>query len=196
MNLGDLQFFDLIIFAGIAAFLIFRLRNVLGKRTGFENNNNIKPIINKATNNEEKINKNIPDLEDNISELKKAYEILDNFDHKNFLDGAKVAYETIINAFNSGDKKTLKSLLTPNTFLAFEEAINNKNNDPNSQVFSLIIERIEEVLVVNEKIIISIKFLSEQFKNNDENTITKKQDTWTFQKLINTGDPKWLLAST
>ena len=40
MSLGELQFFDIIIFAGIAAFLIFRLRNVLGKRAGFHGNDN------------------------------------------------------------------------------------------------------------------------------------------------------------
>ena len=39
MVYGDLQFFDIIIFAGVAAFLIYRLRNVLGKRSGFEKKN-------------------------------------------------------------------------------------------------------------------------------------------------------------
>ena len=75
MNLGDLQFFDIIIFAGIAAFLIFRLRNVLGKRTGFENNNKnkVKPLINKTTTNEDKVDENIPELGDNISELKTKF---------------------------------------------------------------------------------------------------------------------------
>ena len=43
MVYGDLQIFDIIVFAGIAIFLVFRLRNVLGKRTGFEKkpNNNV-----------------------------------------------------------------------------------------------------------------------------------------------------------
>ena len=39
MVYGDLQFIDLIIFAGVAAFLVYRLRNVLGKRTGFQKKN-------------------------------------------------------------------------------------------------------------------------------------------------------------
>tara|TARA_B100001123_G_C15001791_1_gene903855 strand:- start:51 stop:641 length:591 start_codon:yes stop_codon:yes gene_type:complete len=196
MGYGDFQYYDILIFAGIAAFLVFRLRKVLGRRTGLEKNQSRTEENYNTQELKVETKKNIPDLNDNISKLKKAYETIDGFDHKNFLDGAKVAYETIINAFNSGDKKTLKSLLTPNTFLAFEEAINNKNNDPNSQVFSLIIERIEEVLVVNEKIIISIKFLSEQFKNNDETTIVKKEDTWSFEKTIYSKDPNWFLSST
>lgn len=197
MNLGDLQFFDIIIFAGIAAFLIFRLRNVLGKRTGFENNNNnIKPIINKATNNEEKINKNIPDLEDNISELKKAYEALDNFDHKNFLDGAKIAFETILNAFNKKDTTTLKKLLTAQVYKVFEQAINNNAIDPDSQIFSLNIEKVENVKVVENKINIRIKFISQKFKNNDESTIKKNEDTWSFEKNIKSNNPNWLLSAT
>ena len=71
---------------------------MLGKRTGFEkaikNNTSPQPIKKEA-----KIN-NIPELEEKISKLKIAYEIISDFDHKKFLDGAKKAFETIINAFN------------------------------------------------------------------------------------------------
>ena len=53
--------------------------------------------------------KNIPQLKESESKLSKAYEVLIDFDHKKFLEGAKFAFETIINAFNNSDKKTLKS---------------------------------------------------------------------------------------
>ena len=129
MVYGDLQFFDIIIFAGIAAFLVFRLKNVLGKRTGFEKPKE-QEINSKTSETQNIVEKSSPELQENLSKLKIAYQAIGDFDHNNFLSGAKSAFETIINAFNSGDKKTLKSLLTPNTFLAFEEAINNKNNDP------------------------------------------------------------------
>ena len=43
---------------------------------------------------------------------------------------------------------------------------------------------------------ITLKITSEQFKDNDESTISKKQDTWTFQKKINSNSPIWLLSST
>ena len=59
---------------------------------------------------EENIKNAIPDLEEDFVELRKAYEAIEDFDHKDFFDGAKIAFETIINAFNSGDKKTLKNL--------------------------------------------------------------------------------------
>ena len=195
MVYGDLQFFDIIIFAGIAIFLVFRLRKVLGKRTGFEKtpNNNVSIQPNKT---KEDVPNNIPELDEKISKLKIAYKTINDFNHKNFLEGAKKAFETIINAFNKGDKKTLKKLVTANVYKSFEEAIDAKNIDPDYQFYSLNIESIENAFVEGNHIKISIKFISEQFKNNDENTVIKKQDSWTFEKNINSKDPNWLLSST
>lgn len=192
MVYGDLQFFDIIVFVGIAAFLIYRLRNVLGKRTGFEKK------IGKPQLKEKKINpeKNIPQLKENENKLFKAYEVLTDFDHKKFLEGAKFAFETIINAFNNSDKKTLKNLLTKDVFLTFENAIEEKKNNPNYQFYSIVVDEVTDVSVVDSLINITLKITSEQFKDNDESTISKKQDTWTFQKKINSNSPIWLLSST
>ncbi len=196
MGYGDLQFYDIIIFAGIAAFLVFRLRNVLGKRTGAEKNNSSTNLFQKESPKDQTKPKEIPELSENLTELKKAYEAIYDFDHIAFLEGAKVAYETIINSFNNGDTKTLKSLLTTDVFLTFEKAIKDKNNHPNNQFFSLNIEKIEKVFFENNNIKVSIIFVSEQYKNNDEDSIVKKRDVWTFEKQIKSKDPKWLLCST
>ena len=195
MVYGDLQFVDIIIFAGIAAFLVFRLKNVLGKRTGFTKKTQEKPEI--LPNEESEIEKKpIPELQDDISKLKIAYEAINDFDHNSFLEGAKNAFETIINAFNKGDKKTLKPLLTQDVFKSFEEAIDSNNIDSDYQFYSLNIKNIESVSVEKGQIKICIKFISEQFKNNDENTVVKKQDVWTFEKTIKSKNPNWLLSST
>ena len=192
MVYGDLQFFDIIIFAGVAAFLIYRLKNVLGKRSGFEKK------IGKPQPKEKETNslKNIPQLKENENKLSKAYEVLGDFDHKKFLEGAKFAFETIINAFNNSDKKTLKNLLTKDVFLTFENAIEEKKNNPNYQFYSIVVDEVTDVSVVDSLINITLKITSEQFKDNDESTISKKQDTWTFQKKINSNSPIWLLSST
>ena len=82
MVYGDLQFIDIIIFAGIAAFLIYRLRNVLGKRGGYENkqNTNIEKSDQKTTNE----NKLPPQLKENEQKLSTVYENIPNFEiHKN-----------------------------------------------------------------------------------------------------------------
>jgi len=195
MVYGDLQIFDIVLFAGIAIFLIFRLRSVLGKRTGFEGKKQQatqKPIT-EAT---EHPPKSIPELKENFSKLKVAYKHINNFDHVKFLEGAKMAFETIINAFNKGDKKTLKTLLTTSVYKSFETAIDSKKTEPDYQFYSLNIENIESVEVEKENIKICIKFVSEQFKNNDETTVIKKEDVWTFEKLTNSNNPSWLLSST
>tara|TARA_Y100000590_G_scaffold422123_1_gene526476 strand:- start:4396 stop:4983 length:588 start_codon:yes stop_codon:yes gene_type:complete len=195
MIYGDLQFFDIIIFAGVALFLIYRLKNILGKRTGFEKPPHTNPEFQTSKNSPE-TRKDTPELSENIAKLKSAYEKIEDFDHKSFLDGAKMAFETIINSFNKGDKKALKKLLTKDVFKSFEEAIDAKKTDPNYQFYSLNINSIEDVQIENDLIKISIKFDSEQFKDNDESTVIKKQDIWTFEKPINSKDPNWLLSST
>lgn len=193
MVYGDLQFFDIIIFAGIAAFLIYRLRNVLGKRNGFKKNTSKKNIIL----DEIKTNKKeIPQLKDSELKLSGVYDVIPNFDHKNFLEGAKHAFETIINAFNISDKKTLKNLLTKDVYLSFEKTIEEGNNNPSFQFYSLVIDSVEEVVIENKMVNITLKITSEQFKDNDESTISKKQDSWTFQQSINSKSSMWLLSST
>lgn len=192
MVYGDLQFIDILIFAGIAAFLIYRLKNVLGKKGGFEKNKTSKESF---VENDKKQTQ-IPQLKDNETKLVSAYEAMPEFDHKKFLEGAKFAFETIINAFNRGDKKTLKNLLTKDVYFSFDKAIDENNNNPNFQFYSLSIDSVEEVLVENKVVDITIKITSEQFKDSDESTIIKKQDTWTFQKHVNSKSPIWLLSST
>tara|TARA_B110001454_G_scaffold186791_1_gene183805 strand:- start:193 stop:774 length:582 start_codon:yes stop_codon:yes gene_type:complete len=193
MVYGDLQFFDILIFAGIAAFLIYRLRNVLGKRRGFENKSIKKDAVPEKNN--IAINK-IPPLKDNELKLSTVYEIMPGFDHKNFLEGAKYAFEVIINAFNQNDKKNLKNLLTNDVYLSFEKAIDDGNNNPNFQFYSLVVDSVEGVLIENNIVNITLKIISEQFKDNDESTIIKKQDMWTFQQSINSKSSVWLLSST
>jgi len=193
MVYGDLQFLDILVFAGIAAFLIYRLRNVLGKRGGFENKSIKKDTVTDKTNIE--INK-IPSLKDNELKLSAVYEVMPGFNHKNFLEGAKFAFEVIINAFNQNDKKNLKNLLTNDVYLSFEKAIDDSNNNPGFQFYSLVIDGVEGVLIENNIVNITLKIVSEQFKDNDESTIIKKQDTWTFQQSINSKTSVWLLSST
>ena len=193
MVYGDLQFFDIIVFAVIAIFIIYRLRSVLGKRTGYQKN-----LTTNQYSEEKKaqIKKNIPQLKDNEQKLLKIYEVVEDFDHKSFLDGAKKAFEIIISAYNQGEKKTLKGLVSKDVFAAFEKAIDNKTNNPNSQFYSLVIEGVEDAKVENNVVKITLRFTSEQFTNDDEKTVIKKQDLWTFEKKADSKSPEWILTST
>ena len=195
MVYGDLQFIDILIFAGVAAFLIYRLRNVLGKRAGFQK---------KDLGNDGDLTKGarlgpktpLPSLKENELKFATAYENLPDFDHKNFVEGAKFAFEAIVNAFNGGDKKTLKTLLTKNVLTSFEKAIDESKNNTSFQFYSLVVDGVEDVVVSQNVIYITLKITSEQFKDNDESSIIKKQDIWTFQKTIDSKSPAWLLSST
>ena len=193
MVYGDLQFFDIIVFAVIAVFLIYRLRSALGKRTGYQK----KPTTNQYyASKKTPIKKNTPQLKDNEKKLLKIYEMVEDFDHRSFFEGAKKAFEIIITAYNQGEKKTLKELVSKDVFTAFEKAIDNKTNNPNSQFYSLVIDGVEDAKFENNVVKITLNFTSEQFINNDESTVIKKQDLWTFEKKADSKSPKWILVST
>ena len=81
-------------------------------------------------------------------------------------------------------------------FTAFEKAIDNKTNNPNSQFYSLVINGVEDAKFENNVIKITLRFTSEQLTNNDENTVIKKQDLWTFEKKADSKSPQWVLTST
>ena len=193
MIYGDLQFFDILIFAAIAGFIIYRLRSVLGKRTGFQKNiSEPKP---QETKKQEDVQK-IPSLMDNETKLEVVYKKANNFNHREFIEGAKKAFEIIISSFNNGDKKTLKNLVSKDVYSAFEKAIDEKTNNPESQFYSLIVEGIADAKVENNTISISVNFISEQMLNNDEGSIVKNKDTWTFEKPTNSSNPIWILTQT
>tara|TARA_Y100000590_G_scaffold277570_1_gene311574 strand:+ start:593 stop:1171 length:579 start_codon:yes stop_codon:yes gene_type:complete len=192
MVYGDLEFYDIIVFAAIAVFIIYRLRRVLGKRTGFQ-----KTIV---TENPEKPKtkqeNTIPSLKENEQKFELVYKNVQDFDHKVFLDGAKKAFEIIITAFNNGDKKNLKPLVSKDVYTAFVSAIDSGSNNPNSQFYSLVVDSIEDTKVESGKITISVKFISEQMIDNKEDSIVKNQDLWVFEKPIKSSSPAWILIST
>ena len=193
MLYGELQFFDILIFAAIAGFIIYRLRSVLGKRTGFQ-----KEVAEQQPkqNKDQETPKKIPSLLDSEVKLEEVYKRVSNFDHRQFLDGAKKAFEIIITAFNNGDKRTLKELVSKDVYTAFENAIDQKTNNPSSQFYSLVVDGIEKAKVENNIISISVNFISEQMLNNDEGKIIKNKDTWTFEKPTNSSSPIWILTQT
>ena len=195
MVYGDLQFFDIIIFAAVAVFIIYRLRSVLGKRTGFQKKPVDQQFVKKQpTQKNEEVK--IPQLRENELKLENVYRKLPSFEHKAFLEGAKKAFEIIISAFNKGDKTTLKNLVSKDVYKAFESAINDGSNNPSSQFYSLVIDGIDDAKVENGQITIAVNFISEQILSDNEEDIVKNKDTWIFEKPENSSGPAWTLVST
>jgi len=191
--MGDLQFFDIIIFAVIAVFIIYRLRSVLGKRTGFQKKPNQQQFVKKQL---KQPQIETPQLRENEQKLEAVYKSINSFDHKAFLEGAKKAFEIIITAFNQGDKNTLRGLVSKDVYNAFENAINNGSNNPNSQFYSLVVDGIDDARVENGKITIAVNFISEQILGDNDEDIVKNKDTWVFEKPENSSSPAWILIST
>ena len=195
MVYGDLQFFDIIIFAAIAAFIIYRLRGVLGKRTGFQKKPTDQQFV-KEQPTQKKEEVKIPQLRENEQKLEVVYKKIPTFEHRSFLEGAKKAFEIIITAFNKVDKDTLKNLVSKDVYKAFETAINNGSNNPNSQFYSLVIDGVDDAKVENGNITIGVNFISEQILGDNEEDIVKNKDTWVFEKPESSKGPVWMLVST
>ena len=105
------EYIDIILLAMIAGFIFLRLRGILGKKTGFEEN------INSSFPHDVPETKNSPILN---------LETFDDQAKKDFLNGAKIAYESVITNFSKGDLKTIKNLLAKDVYDQFDEAIKDK----------------------------------------------------------------------
>jgi predicted lipid-binding transport protein (Tim44 family) len=194
---NNFGYLDLILLAMIAGFIILRLRNILGRKTGHEG----------------KVVSNIS--EKKFEEFKKAIKPkkqLTEFDinqKKQFLKGAEIAYETIINSFAKGDKKNLKDLLTEEMNKNFESAIeerNSKNIKSELTFIGIKSSTIEKFEKTAEALFFTVKFISEiiSFKKDKDNNVIEGDpnkiktviDRWKFTRKISTMNPNWYLAET
>jgi len=190
------QYIDIILLAMIAGFIFLRLRGILGKRTGFDSKlaSDFKKDLSKA---------NI--IHNTISE---------NFDEpeqKEFLRGAKIAYETIITDFSDGDNKLIKSkpLLSKKIHDQFKEALlerEKKNHFAEITFIGVNSALIKEHKKITNNLEVTVDFISElitcikdkdkKIISGDPEKIKKVYDTWIFSKDINSSNPNWLLVDT
>ena len=110
-------FIDIILLAMFAGFIILRLRNILGRKTGHQNKTMSRYFP--------KGMETLKDIENN--EAIKSGNV-DEEVKKQFLKGAEIAYEQIITSFAKGDKKALKRLLEKKMFNRFSEVIDERKN--------------------------------------------------------------------
>ena len=188
------EYIDIILLAMIAGFIFLRLRGILGKKSGFE----------------DKMSASF--AHDFPSETAKKPFNEKTFDEnakKDFLSGAKIAYETIITSFSSGNLKGVKQLLDKKVYEQFDEAIKSRNSS--GQVSETTFIGINSAEIKNHKnkkgfLEVTVSFVSEiiscvkdkdnKILSGDPKKIKKVFDTWTFSKEINSTNPNWLLVST
>ena len=190
------EYIDIILLAMIAGFIFLRLRGILGKKTGFEGK--------------------IPTgFEKELQKIKtNPKPTIKNFDEeaqKDFLKGARIAYETIITDFSDSDNKLIasKPLLSKKIHDQFKEALLDRATKGHFAEITFIgiksaavkthkkIEDSQEVTVdfVSE-IITCIKDKEKIIISGDDTKIKTVYDTWVFSKDVSSSNPNWLLIDT
>ena len=191
-------FIDIILLAMLAGFIILRLRNILGKKTGHQG----KPMAKYFPKGMEVLK----DIENN--EAIKAGNV-DEEAKKQFLKGADVAYEQIITSFAQGDKKSLKGLLGKGLFNDFSEVIDDRKKKELKYETTFIglksskileFKKIENVykITVNfvSEIITCVKDKNNQIIEGNPDVIKTVHDIWKFSKNMWSQDPTWYLVET
>ncbi len=191
-------FIDIILLAMFAGFIILRLRNILGRKTGHQG----KPMSRYFPRGME----TLQDIENN--EAIKTGNV-DEEAKKQFLKGADLAYEKIITSFAKGDKKSLKSLLGKNLYVDFSEVIDERKKKQIKYETTFIglksskileFKKIENIYKVTvnfvSEIITCVKDKNDKIIEGNPDTIKTVNDVWKFSKNMWSQDPTWYLIET
>ena len=195
---SNFGFLDLILLAMLAGFIILRLRNILGRKTGYQGKSTNKFFSGKI--------EVLKDIKNN--EAIKSGNIDENV-KKQFLKGAEIAYEKIIMSFAKGDKKSLKGLLEKNMFSRFSEVIDERKAKQlkyETTFIGLKSAKILEYKKIENIYKVTVNFISEIItctKDKNDNiiegstdTIKTVNDVWKFSKNMWSQDPTWYLFDT
>ena len=192
------EYIDIILLAMIAGFIFLRLRGILGKRTGFEGKTppQFKEVI-------KNINK--------INESKKTKEVFNDEAQKEFLKGAKIAYETIITDFSDNDNKitTSRPLLNGQIYSQFNEALKERSSRGHFAEITFIginSAEIKEHKKIGNILNVTVDFIAEvitcirdkdkKIVSGNPEKIKKIYDTWVFSRDTTSVNPNWQLVNT
>jgi predicted lipid-binding transport protein (Tim44 family) len=219
------QFFDLLIPAMIAAFILLRLRRVLGRRTGQDRPppepmkreaddapDIVVPLPERAGRRKDDSDDTDEPDEPEVSGLTQLKIADPAFDQVAFLNGARGAFEIILNAFAAGDKRQLKSLLSDPVYRKFRDEIDRRGRQGErleTTLISIILADIVDVRMDGRAALVTVKLVSEQTnrlssadEDEDENEslgappVESITDLWTFARDTGSGDPNWQLVET
>jgi predicted lipid-binding transport protein (Tim44 family) len=216
------QMIQIIILAGVALFLILRLRNVLGTREGFEKprelperngsgqNGRSFEVIDGGT-----VDHDIAHVVEPDSDAGKALAAMKRMDPEftveDFIHGARSAYEMIVMAYENGEVDTLRDFLAPEVFEPFSQAIEEREKKGYKVVAQF--SGVREVKLLDASLDpttseadITMRFLGEltsTVRNSEgdiveggPNDLKQQRDVWTFSRDMTSGNPNWLLSGT
>ena len=191
------EYIDIILLAMIAGFIFLRLRGILGKKTGFED--------------EIKSNFHLETVDANDASVEKILnsETFDEKAKKEFLKGAQIAYETIVTNFSKGKLKDIKSLLDLNVYEQFNSALDERKSKNYSSETTFVginsaeikdhkqnKNMLEVTVEIVSEIISCIKDKENNIISGDPEKVKKVHDVWKFSKDSRSKNPNWLLIDT
>ena len=191
------EYMDIILLAMIAGFIFLRLRGILGKRSGFDG---------KTSESLGKILKNVE-----VNKPKTINEKFGSEEQKEFLKGAKIAYETIISDFSDNDNKltTSKPLLNQEIYNQFNNALKDRSSRGHYAEITFIginSATIKEHKKINKILSVTVDYIAEvitcirdkdkKIISGDPEKIKKIYDTWVFSRDITSKNPNWQLVQT
>ncbi len=206
----------LIVLAGIAVFLILRLRSVLGKRVGFEKppippgqmpGFGAGPVIDGQAL-PPQTGRAVPDPRSALGErLMQIVNRDPNFDPPKFINGAETAFRVIVTAFAAGDRAALRPLLTDSVYQTFDAAIASREatgERHRTEIKAITNSVIEDAQLVGDQAAVIVRFSSEQVNvlldvagnaGAGNAAVADLIDLWTFERRLKSQDPTWRLAA-
>ncbi len=216
---NNFQLLDIILFAGVAGFLLFRLRSVLGRRTGNERRPPDpfapRPVappppatapFNIASATTAQPAPAAANGADALAALRAADP---SFNPDAFLAGARTAFEMIVKAFAAGDTATLQPLLSPEVFAAFSDAIRARQaakETHETKIVAIKVAVIEHIAIEDANGLVTVKLVTDQINatraadgsvvEGDAGKVIEKTDFWTFSRSLRSRNPNWILVAT
>ncbi|MGF1500192.1 MAG: Tim44/TimA family putative adaptor protein [Paracoccaceae bacterium] len=217
------QLIEFIILFAIAAFVLYRLRSVIGTRTGYEppstgmggRSNEAGPQVNSSGEDSEAdeleaaaVRGLDPEARQALGEIRS---IEPDFSMEEFLHGARSAYEMVLMAYEEGDRATLQDLLTPDVYQAFERVIRSREEQGlavDAKFIGVRDIRVDSLRYDAEtaEADLTLRFVGEMITavrdkegrivEGDPNEVRRQTDIWTFSRVMGSQNPNWLLSAT
>ena len=204
---NSFPYLDILIFGVIAIFLIFRLKNILGTKTGIEETNVNEKDRNEKYSNVVTLRSKVDDLE-NI-ELNKIVNADPNFNVDDFLSGTKTFFEMVLKSFVDGNLDNIKNFTKPSVLQSFSSAINERDKEQETLIIDLKSVQKNEIIsskISKSAIKVSVIFETLQVRalldkngkiiDGDKETEILVKDEWIFEKKIKDNNPNWTLIET
>lgn len=198
-----MQVLELIIFAGLAAIVLYQLYSVLGRRVGRQPDET--PATEAAGALVRPADRPLDSGDDSVSlgGLAAVRARDPSFDTQRFLAGAKNAYEMIVKAFATGDRPTLQNLLSPDVMTGFDAAISQRESEGRTESVEFLhppradVDKV--VMAAGDRARVTVRFLAEfrsRSKGPEGEAVDDRRtaELWTFERNLRSRDPNWTLV--